>query len=128
MPSIEEKERNTKGSWRQKGFISLTFLIVLTLTVSIVTAKADYIRKANEVYLNLRSFEEVFAAEAKVISRAKCLLLREGSLSDFQAGGIFVRTCQSVEGYDLYFENFVLSIVIRERQIIDFQMKRIGSF
>ena len=96
--------------------------------MSIVTAKADYIRKANEVYLNLRSFEEVFSKEAKVISHAKCLLLREESLSDFEVGGIRVRVFQTVNGYDLYFENYVLSIVTYDRQIIDFQMKRVGSF
>ena len=128
MSVMKERESSMRGSLRERGFISLTFLIVLTLVMSIVTAKIDYLNKANEVYLNLREFESVFEKEAQVISEAKCILAKEQELYDFQAGRIDVRVYRNSRGYELYFDEYVLTLTVHENEIVDFEMKRYGSF
>ena len=128
MSCTQEREKDSNGSLRRKGFISLTFLIVLSLVMSIIAAKTDYLNKSNEVYLNLQEFETTFEKEAKVITKAKCLLLKEGELNDFQVDRIAVRVYRNTEGYELYFDDYLLILTVYERQIIDFEMKRHVSF
>ena len=128
MSCIRETEEDMSGSLRGKGFISLTFLIVLSLVMSIMAAKIDHLNKANEVYLNLKESENVFEKEARVITKAKCILLKEQGLTDFSAGNMDVRVYRNRDGYELYFDGYVLVLAVYEKQIVDFEMKRYGSF
>lgn len=128
MSCIRETEEDMNGSLRGKGFISLTFLIVLSLVMSIMAAKIDHLNKANEVYLNLKESENVFEKEARVITKAKCILLKEQGLTDFSAGNMDVRVYRNRDGYELYFDGYVLVLAVYEKQIVDFEMKRYGSF
>ena len=128
MSCIRETEEDMNGSLRGKGFISLTFLIVLSLVMSIMAAKIDHLNKANEVYLNLKEFENVFEKEERVITKAKCILLKEQELTEFSAGNMYVRVYRNRDGYELYFDGYVLVLAVYEKQIVDFEMKRYGSF
>ena len=96
--------------------------------MSIMAAKIDHLNKANEVYLNLKESENVFEKEARVITKAKCILLKEQGLTDFSAGNMDVRVYRNGDGYELYFDGYVLVLAVYEKQIVDFEMKRYGSF
>ena len=125
MRYTKERESAMKGSSQeQQGFISTTFLIVLCLIMAIVAVKSDYIVKANEVYCNLREAEETFAKEAAVIGYTKCILARNEELHSFEIGGIAVDVYETHNGYDLYFEGYVLTLIVYERQIIDYSLVR----
>ena len=92
--------------------------------MSLVTVTSDYIIKADTVYQNLKDAEETFAREVSIISYMKCLLARTGELSSFTVDGIHVDVYSSGKGYDLYFEGYVMSLEVYDRQIIDYHLYR----
>lgn len=97
---------------------------MMCLIMSIVTAKTDYIIKANSVYLNLEEYEKVFRLEALIINHIKCLLVRNETLDDFMIDGVYVSVYGHNDEYDLYFHDYVISITVYEKQIVDFVIKR----
>ena len=96
----------------------------MCLIMSIVTAKTDYIIKANSVYLNLEEYEKVFRLEAMIMNHIKCLLVRNEALEDFMIDGVYVSVYGHNDEYDLYFHDYVISITVYEKQIVDFVIKR----
>ena len=90
--------------------------------MSIIAAKSDYIEKANQTYLNLKEYENVFAKEAKIMSYVKCSLLRKEELNDFNIGGTRVSVYQTNNGYQLFFENYKLKIEVYNCMIVDFDL------
>ncbi len=104
--------------------MSTIFLIVLCAMLSIIAAKSDYIAKADEVYHNLREFEEQFESEAQVINYAKCVLIRKEELEDFNIGGINVTVYQDHDGYVLHYLDYVMNLSVYEDQIIAFNVHR----
>ena len=92
--------------------------------MSLIAAKSDYIVKANSVYRNLQDFEEVFAYEAAVLNRAKCILVRDEELEDFNVDGINVSVYRSKNGYQLNYLDYVMDIDVYEKQIIDFSVRK----
>ncbi|MBO4918952.1 MAG: hypothetical protein J5365_02225 [Erysipelotrichaceae bacterium] len=84
--------------------------------------KSEFILAADNVYLNLRENEKTFASEAAVISRAKCMLMRNEPLEDFYANGIYVRVYGDNGIYELYYQGYRLEIYVYEKQIVDFYL------
>ncbi|MBR5341334.1 MAG: hypothetical protein IK151_05345 [Erysipelotrichaceae bacterium] len=92
--------------------------------MSLIAAKSDYIMKADIVYQNLQEYEEIFESEALVINHLKCLLLREEDIDDFNVEGINVNVYNSSDGYQLFFENYVMEVSVYEKQIVSFSVKK----
>ena len=92
--------------------------------MSLIAAKSDYIMKADIVYQNLQEYEEIFESEALVINHLKCLLLREEDIDDFNVEGIIVNVYNSSDGYQLFFENYVMEVSVYEKQIVSFSVKK----
>lgn len=92
--------------------------------MSLIALKSDYIYYANNIYTNLREFEDIFEQEAQVISYAKYTLLRNEELDDFNINGIYVYVYQTSNGYELCFNGYSLDIDIYNKQIIDFEFGR----
>ena len=90
--------------------------------MSLIAAKSDYIFKADQVYRNLREFEESFESEAQVINYAKCVLIRKEELEDFYVNGISVSVYENHDGYELHYLDFVMDISVYEDQIIAFDV------
>lgn len=107
----------------KKGFISTTFLIVMCSIAMIITAKSDYIVKANEVYYNLIQYEELFNMEAKIIDYAKCALLRNETLDDFYIDNCLVEVFDYGDEYILYFDNYKMAIEVYNKQIIGMKVE-----
>jgi len=80
--------------------------------------------KADIVYQNLKEYEEIFESEALVINHLKCLLLREEDIDDFNVNGINVSVYNSSDGYQLFFENYVMEVSVYEKQIVSFSVKK----
>lgn len=93
--------------------------------MSLIAIKSDYIYKANNVYINLKEYEDIFELEALVLTYAKCYLIQNNELNDFIVNGIYVCTYGSGNNYELYFDNYVMKIDVYERMIIDYSMKRL---
>ena len=92
--------------------------------MTLIAAKSDYLYKANEVYYNLKEYENTFASEAKAISYAKCILLRNEELEDFYIDGLYVSVYQTSKGYELLFNGYVTEIEVYDKQIVDFRTKK----
>ena len=92
--------------------------------MSVVVAKSDYIFKANTVYDNLLEFEDTFALQAQVIDYAKCALIRNEDLTDYYVYGTYVSVYKNTNGYDLYFDDYHISLEVYDKQIIDYEMER----
>ena len=90
--------------------------------ISLIAMKSDYIIKADQVYANLEKFEEVFEAEAIVIDRVKCLLARNEEIDDFCSEGICVNVYRKGNCYELFFLDYQMSLLVCEKQIIDFSV------
>ena len=88
-----------------------------------VIAKSNYLYSANNVYENLKTFEENFEMEAKVINYAKCELIRNDSLQDFEVDGIAVRVYDYNNRYELYYDCYKMSIEVNDRQIVYFEIE-----
>lgn len=84
----------------------------------IIAAKSDYISKANEAYYNLRQYEEIFYKEAQIIDYVKCELLRNEDIDDFYIDGCMVSVNNTVNGYNLFFEDYKMNIEVYEKQIV----------
>ena len=94
--------------------------------MSLIAAKADYIYKADTIYKELEEFEELFEAEAHVLTYAKCALMKEDGLDDFTVSGIYVSVYNSSNGYDLYFLDYLMEIDVYDKQIVNFNVKRLN--
>ena len=94
--------------------------------MSLIAVKADYVYKANTIYARLEEFEELFEAEAAVLSYAKCALMRQAPLDDYAANGIYVSVYNSGNGYDLYFLDYVMEIDVYEKQIVNFSTRKLS--
>ena len=92
--------------------------------MSLIALKSDYIIKADYVYYDLQQYSEAFSYEAYVIQRAKCLLLQEGELEDFDTAGIHVTVSKNPEGYDLYYFSYRIRLSVYEKQIINFYVQK----
>ena len=90
--------------------------------MSLIAAKSDYIFKADQVYRNLRDFEETFESEAQVINFAKCVLIRNEELQDFNVNGISVSVYEDHDGYELHYLDYVMDLSVYEDQIIAFDV------
>ena len=100
----------------------MLFLSAMCLTVMMISMKSEYILAADNVYMNLRENEKTFATEAAVLSRAKCILIRNETLEDFSVNGISVRVFGDNGIYELYFAGYRLEIYVYEKQIVDFYL------
>ena len=94
--------------------------------MSLIAAKADYIYKADTIFKKLEEYEELFEAEAQVLTYAKCSLIREDTLDDFVVSGIYVSVYNSADGYDLYFLDYIMEINVYDKQIVNFTVKRLN--
>ena len=94
--------------------------------MSLIAAKADYIYKADTIYKELEEFEELFETEAHVLTYAKCALMKEDSLDDFVVSGIYVSVYNSSNDYDLYFLDYLMEIDVYDKQIVNFNVKRLN--
>ena len=88
--------------------------------MNLVTVMAEYVTVANGTYADLEQMAESFARDAQIIEHAKCLLLRNGELSDFTAGGTAVGVFRTFDGYELHYDGMVMALSVEERQIIGF--------
>ena len=83
-------------------------------------AKADYLFTANNVYLNLKDYEQNYEKKCVVVSYVKCHLLQYESLEDFSIYGINVYVEENSKGYRIRFDDNTLDIVLNEYEIIDY--------
>ena len=86
----------------------------------IVGMKSDYILCANQVYSNIKQAELLFEQEAYVLSYAKCALLRNEELDDFNIKGINVSVYNTGNGYELCFNGHTIEIEVYDKLVIDF--------
>ena len=93
--------------------------------MTLIAMKNDYIYKANNVYINLKEYEDIFEIEASVLSYAKCYLIHNDELDDFIVNGIYVNVYGSNSSYELYFYDYYMHIEVYDRQIIDYYFERI---
>jgi len=92
--------------------------------MSIIAIKADYISSGNTVYSKLEEYQAIFEEEAYIISYVKCTLLRKEELSDFNINGIEVSVFNSNDGYELYFDDYLISIEVYDDQIVGFKTSK----
>lgn len=97
---------------------------MMCVMLSLITAKSDYIYKANMAYENLNEASELFRQEAYVMNRFKCMLAREEDIDDFVVNGIYVNVYQNNNGYDLYFDSYHINTVVYDKQIVSFEVNR----
>ena len=89
----------------------------------IIAAKSDYIEKANNAYINLRNYEEIFEMETQIIDHVKCALIRNEELDDFYIDDCLVSVYRNGNEYDLYFANYEMEIEVYEKQIVGMSMR-----
>ena len=94
--------------------------------MSLIAAKADYVYKADSVYRRLEEFEELFAIEAQILTYAKCVLIKDDELDDFTAAGTYVSVYNDSNGYDLYFMDYIMEIDVYEKQIVNFDVRKLS--
>lgn len=92
--------------------------------LTLILAKSDYIESANTVLFNLNEYEDSFEKLAYVLNYAKCKLIRNEELGDFYVNGIYVSCFSKGNTYDLYYDDFKLTIEVYDHQIIDYELRR----
>lgn len=92
--------------------------------MSLIALKSDYVYKANNVYINLKEYEDIFRLQAQVLTYAKCYLIQNDGLNDFIVDGIHVDVYGDNNHYELYFDDYYMKIDVYERLIIDYSISR----
>lgn len=92
--------------------------------MNLVTMKSDFILSANSVYSNLKEYEKDFSIQAKVISSFKCMLLRNEEIEDYVVDGIQVNVFLNNDSAVIYFDDYVLNVDIKDKQIINYDISR----
>lgn len=93
--------------------------------MTVILAKSDYLKTANDVYYNLQENEKIFESEAIVLNYIKCMIIRNEEIDDFYVDGIYVNVYENSNGYELYFEDYVMNIDVYDKQIINFDIRRL---
>ena len=92
--------------------------------MSLIVAKSEYIYSANSVYSSLREYVGIYKKEAYIINYLKCALLRNEDIGDFYFDDCYVDVNKNSDGYDLYFDNYVMNIEVYDKQIIGADIKK----
>lgn len=92
--------------------------------LTLILAKSDYIKTANTVLFNLSEYEDSFEKLANVLNYAKCTLVRNEELDDFYTNGIYVSCYSKGNSYDLYYDDYKLTIEVYDNKIIDYDLSR----
>ena len=87
--------------------------------MTLIVAKSEYIYSANYVYSNLKDYMDIYEKEAYIINYLKCALVRNEDIGDFYINDCYVDVNKNSDGYDLYFDSYVMSIEVYDKQIID---------
>lgn len=74
------------------------------------------------VYNNLKEYQDLFSKETYIINHIKCLLVREEEVNSFYLDGFLVEVMENSYGYDVYFDNYLMSIETSDKQIIDYKI------
>lgn len=88
--------------------------------MNILMIKNDFIIASDEVYDNLKNYEELFAKEAMILNYVKCELLQNDDLDDFSINGIDVFISYNNDYY-LKFDDKTLIINVKDKQIMDYR-------
>ena len=94
------------------------------MMMMLVVCKSEYIYNGNNVLSNLRKYEDIFELQSRIIGHAKCYLLQDDNLEDFMVDGIYVSVYRHSNSYELYFDDYVMSIDTYDRQIMDYSLSR----
>ena len=93
--------------------------------MTIVNMKSDYIKNADEIYFQLRSYETKFEMQAKIINEVKCLLASRKNIDDFTIDGVNVLVYKKADNYVLYYLNYEMVLYVYDNQIIDYSISQI---
>ena len=93
----------------------------------IITAKSDYITKANAVFYNLQEYEDIFYMEAQIVDYMKCHLLRNDVINDFYIDNCLVNVYTNGNEYNLYFDEYRMNIETYEKQIINVNIQKLWN-
>ena len=107
---------------RRKGFISTTFLIIMTNCLLVIAYVSSYIITSNDIYLRLEEFKNDFAYEAKIINEAKCLLANN-MLEDFYVDDNLISVYEDGNTYILYAENFNIVLNTLDSLILSYDIE-----
>lgn len=86
--------------------------------------KSEYITTADQVFADLEQMQDPFYLDAQVINALKCSLIRGEKLQDMAVSGVPVQIFHSADGYDVCYQDRVLSLTVVERQIVDFVLRK----
>ena len=107
---------------RKKGFISTTFLIIMTNCLLVIAYVSSYIITSNDIYLRLEEFKNDFAYEAKIINEAKCLLANN-MLEDFYVDDNLISVYEDGNTYILYAGNFNIVLNTLDSLILSYDIE-----
>lgn len=80
------------------------------------------IYKTNLTLINLNDFKDNFYYESRIINKVKCDIIRKEEIDDFMIDDILVNVYSNNDGYDLYYQNKKIRLVVYDSMIIDYDV------
>lgn len=81
-------------------------------------------KSLDTIYL-LKNYQDNFEIETLVITNAKCQLLQDNKIEDFNVNGFSVYVSQTSNGYNLECLNYVFDITVNDNLVIDYVVHRL---
>lgn len=80
------------------------------------------IYKTDLTLINLNDFKDNFYYESKIINKIKCDLIRKEEVCDFSIDGIFVNVYSNSEGFDIYYLDKKIALIVYDSIIVDYEV------
>lgn len=82
---------------------------------------SEFIINSNSIYILLKESIDDFKQEAKIIDEAKCYLINNKNLDDFNYDGAY--TYETGVGYCLIYNDLIINLEVEDGMITDYSFK-----
>lgn len=96
--------------------------MAILVMMSFLSFYLEHLKTANEVNANLRSKEELFTFEARLILDLKCRLLNDEVLENYYLDGYLVDIYQKANTYQVFWQMIGIELIVEDRQIINYEL------
>lgn len=91
-------------------------------STSLLTAYQKNLSDGLSVLDSLNEYNENFSIEAYLILNAKCYLLNNKTLDDFELPGYFIEVYKSDDGYEIIIEDLIFELEIVDDMITSYKV------
>ncbi len=95
----------------------------MMMAIEMIMIYTNYLITANSIYSELNDFYDDFSIEAQMVQKAKCILNCGDDLVDYYIDEGLVQVTSLNDEYYLECNGINLTLVVRDRMIVDLKVR-----